>query len=239
MENLLLVYTMGKVASTTISESLTASRIDCHDIHTLRKESLILQLKKNVENNTIPHNHIGRSINIYRDFQSSKKIKIITCVRDSFSRNISAIFQNLPKTDYTLTKLQKIIQGYPPDAPGSWLSNEFQKTTGINIIEKDFSIAKKYDLFTDGRYEVLVMRTDLSNDTKQELVSNFVGEKITLINKNEAQNKWYKELYENFLRNGCLSEEWILKCIKSNYMDKFYSKEEQDKYNLDALNFLK
>ena len=40
MNDLLLVHTMGKVASTVVSESLIASRVECHDIHTIRKKVL-------------------------------------------------------------------------------------------------------------------------------------------------------------------------------------------------------
>jgi hypothetical protein len=223
---------MGKVASTTISESLNSSRIECYDIHTIRKESLVFQMKKHAENNSIPHNHIGRSINIFRRFQFSKKIKIITCVRDSLSRNISAIFQNLPEKDYSLNELQRIIEKSDPDVPGSWFNNEFFTTTGINVLDKPFDIKAKYGIFVDERFEVLVMRVDLENNIKQQLVSEFIGEEIELTNQNESQNKWYKGLYADFLANGKLSNDWISKCTKSDYMNKFYSKEEQSKYNL-------
>lgn len=239
MSELLLVYTMGKVASTTISESLMASRIQCYDIHTMRKESLVLQMKKHAENNTIPNNHIGRSIDIFRRFQNSKKIKIITCVRDSFSRNISAIFQNLPEKDYTLSELQEIIENSVPDAPGSWLRRELLATTGINILGKPFDIDAKYGIFSDDRFEVLVMRVDLDNDKKQQLISDFVGEKITLINKNEAQNKWYKSLYKDFFDKGKLSNDWVTKCVDSNYMHKFYSEDERKDFNKKAFSIVR
>jgi hypothetical protein len=59
------------------------------------------------------------------------------------------------------------------------------------------------------------------------LISEFVGEKVTLINKNEAQNKWYKSLYEDFFDNGELPNDWVTKCTKSTYMNKFYSESER------------
>ena len=140
MSDLLLVYTMGKVASTTVSESLIKSGIECHDVHTLIKSSLINQMQKSVESGNIPSNHIGRSINIFRRFQHAEKVKIVTCVRDSFSRNISAVFQNLPEKDYSISALQGIIEKTDPDIPGTWFKNQFAQATGIDIFEKPFDI---------------------------------------------------------------------------------------------------
>jgi len=231
---LLLVYTMGKVASTTISESITSARIECHDIHTLRESSLFFQMKKSVETGVLPHNHIGRSINIYHRFQRASKVKIITCLRDSFSRNVSAIFQNLPQKEYTLNDVRNIIENSAPDAPGSWLRNEFAATIGINLLREKFNINDKYAVLKKDRFEILSMRIDLSNDKKQELISDFVGEEIVLQNKNEAQNKWYDDLYREFRAKGELSEEWVTRCVKSKYMEKFYSEVERQQFEEKA-----
>jgi hypothetical protein len=137
----------------------------------------------------------------------------------------------LPEKDYSLRELQKNIESSSPDAPGSWFSTEFEATTGIDILEKSFDVSAKFGMFSDERFKVLVMRVDLENDIKQQLVSEFVGEEIILSNKNEAQNKWYKSLYEDSFANGELSSEWIAKCTKLAYMSNFYSEEEQRRYN--------
>jgi hypothetical protein len=75
-------------------------------------------------------------------------------VRNSFSRNVGLIFQDLPEKDYSLTELQQVIENSDADDPGSWLRDELLATTGINILDKPFDVASKYGVFSDDRFEV-------------------------------------------------------------------------------------
>lgn len=226
MKELLLVYTMGKVASTTVSESLLESGVICYDVHTLKKETILRNLQHYIDQNQIPSNHYGRSIDIYQRFQKRKKVAIITLVRDCLSYNISKVFQNLPRGSYTLGQIRKQIQDSPPNSAEKWLEHELKATTGIDVFAYPFDKDANFTSFTQDRYRVLVMRYDLPDKQKVELISDFVAKPVKLTTKNDSSRKWYAALYSDFKQHGSLRKAYVDACFDSAYMRHFYSEAE-------------
>ena len=224
-----LVYTVGKVASTSISTSLIEQGVPCYDIHNLMEPAIMLELETSVAASRLPPAHIGTSIAILNDFKNTaNRIKIITCFRDSLSRNISAIFQNLPyeASSMSLDEVRARVEKTNPDKTGAWMRKEFEPATGINLISAGFDPVQKHGLFTQGRFEVLMLRTDLDDTAKERLISEFVGQAVTLRRSNDGSKKWYSELYEQFKMSGKISGAWIDECLNSAFMQVFYTPEE-------------
>jgi len=92
-----LIYTMGKVGSSSIYQSLNSSdKFKPYHIHSLNKK-VLLNLKQSLIKNQLKiEKHITESELILNSLSDSdKEVKIITLVRDPISRNIAAYFQNL------------------------------------------------------------------------------------------------------------------------------------------------
>jgi len=233
---LLLVYTVGKVASTTISESLLEQGVTCYDVHNLVESNILRALKASADAGVLPPAHIGTSAAIYHDVKNaSNKIKIICCFRDSLNRNISAIFQNLPRNQsLTMEDIRQRIEVTNPDKTGAWMRKEFIHATGINLIEAGFDAAARFGRFSSGRFDILMLRTDLCDSQKEQLISEFVGKEIRLNRKNEGGDKWYADLYEQFKLEGKISSAWIDECLNSAFMKTFYTEDEQQKFALQA-----
>lgn len=228
MQEMLVVYTMGKVASTTISEAIEAAGQVCFDVHTLIRPGLLNDLKHFVNTQTLPPKHIGQSLAILQDFYNpNKRVKIITCVRDPFARNLSAIFQNLPEgIDIDLAGITERLEKTNPDKPGAWMRKDFLQSTGVNLLSLPFDTERRWARYHQGRFDILVLRVDLNDDEKARQISDFVGVEVSLTRKNDASEKWYQALYRDYLQRGRISESWVKSCVESRYVNHYFSPKE-------------
>jgi hypothetical protein len=134
----------------------------------------------------------------------------------------------------SLNEVRARIEKTNPDKTGAWMRKEFAPATGINLIEAGFDPVQKYGLFTQGRFEVLMLRTDLHDSTKERLISEFVGKAVTLKRSNDSSKKWYSELYEQFKRSGKISGAWIDECLDSAFMKVYFTPEELSIFKREA-----
>ena len=150
-----LVYTMGKVASIAVSESLTCSGIPNHHVHLMTDDSLYEAMAESTRKRAFPADHVGRSISIYRRFKNSKRVKIVTLIRDPLARNISTVFQNLPKKSYGFQALSSLVKQLPTDPITQWNEEQFKLATGISLFDVGFSPEDKFSVYCSGRFEIL------------------------------------------------------------------------------------
>jgi len=221
-----LVYTMGKVASTAVSESLTCSGIPNHHVHLMTDDSLYEAMAESAGSRAFPADHVGRSISIYRRFKNSKCVKIVTLIRDPLARNISTVFQNLSKRSYGFQELSRLVEQLPTDPITQWNNEQFKPAIGISLFDVGFSPEDKFSVYCSGRFEVLTIRTDLSNIKKSELLSDFFHQEVNVGVANEASTKWYNELYTEFLKEMPLNAEWIDHCLNSVGLSVFFTDDE-------------
>ena len=239
MQDMLVVYTMGKVASTTISEAIEKAGRPCYDVHTLIESGLLNDLQNFAATNSLPPKHFGQSLAIVRDFANpEQKVKLITCIRDPFARNLSATFQNLPEgVEISLAAISQRLEATNPDKPGAWLRKDFLTSTGIDLLKQPFDKDKKYARYSLGRFEILVLRVDLDDQTKAKQISDFIGVKVELERKNDASTKWYQAIYANYLTNGRISREWVEACVNSNYIKHYFTHDEIQRMQIKARRF--
>lgn len=123
--NPIVVYTMGKVASSSISQALRARlpRRRVFHVHSLIREELeateALHLAGAIAHSGMPLERVYRKASVWtwqyvadviaeREYEE-KKTDFITAVRDPVARNISAFFQNISLyLEYDVTSKLKI-----------------------------------------------------------------------------------------------------------------------------------
>lgn len=114
---------MGKVASSTVSESLRAAGIQSLDVHFLEQTRILNMLRTYFENpdaKFIPE-HILDSLLVKNVFVRQKAVRIITLIRNSIMRNISAVFQNMPiRLKDDRHEIMKWLRKYSANAPDVW-----------------------------------------------------------------------------------------------------------------------
>ena len=237
-----LVYQMGKVASSTVADSLVRTgRFPVFQIHSLNPDNIDQMLnERRAKGWCLPQVGDLNSNFFDRFIKPGYSVKIITLVREPISRNISAYFQNLDVIWQTTNAHEKIgldglIKGfldrYPHSEPLTWFDKEFRIVLGIDIYEYKFDHNLNYLQIKKDPYEILVLKCDMDDAMKENIIEKFLGLKdFSLVPQNISAQKSYSVVYQNFVNEIRLPKSYIDQMLDSKYAQHFFSPEEV--YNL-------
>lgn len=180
-----VVYTMGKVGSTSLSTAIRHAGLPCHDIHTLDLERLKAMAKQCLEEDRLPPPHVCDSLGwIEHGLLDTRRCTYITAVRDPVERNLSAFFQNLPEGDHSPARLfDRFLETYPHDLPVTWFEDEFRRFLDIDVPALPFD--KTARLYRDKR-QLFIMRLDANPGAVEAELSEAVAAPIRLRRDNTA-----------------------------------------------------
>lgn len=227
-----LVYTMGKVASTSLSAALRDSGVSCADIHFLEQKRIVKNINSRIASGFVPR-HLFESLvatnGVARAVKNDRIVKIVSCVRPVVQRNLSAVFHSLPRTlENDLPGIRNAVKRYSLATADAWFAEDFTPATGIDPFAKDIDPGQDHFRFTNDRFDVLFLKTDIPDAAKSRLVSEFVGRKVTVARENVGEKKWYSDIYRQFVKDPeNFDPDWVTACLRARYFRKFYSAEEQ------------
>jgi hypothetical protein len=225
-----LVYTMGKVGSTSISMSLKKYAEQVYDIHFL-------------EGNYFPNNmHKGHCVDGYFVLKNwlGKPLKVISMVRNPIDVNLGGFFQNIEIYYPHLTReqiqqltVEELIDKFwtlNPNYPLGWFEREFNKSFNFDVYSQPFSTLGWKTYFHQS-YHILIMQAELIDSQKQEILRGFTGMRdFEIENHNISSQKWYGNLYKQFKKKLVISEEYLDKMLKSKYTKHFYTSSQIDEF---------
>lgn len=208
-----IVYQMGKVASSSIYSSLL-KHYNGAVLHTHHFEPKTLLVNLFMENYAY----------------KNEPIKLISLIREPISRNVSAFFQNFKKETgfefhnhpYSLTELRDVfLEKSYHDYPLNWFDENILSKFNIDVYEQDFPNTGHL-IIEKGNVSFLLMKHDLENERKEKVLSEFLNiESFKLVNKNLSSKKEYAQTYKTFNKAGM--PDWYLeKMQNSRYMNHFY-----------------
>ncbi len=236
-EELILIYTPGKVGSSSLEDSLPGS-IHTHTLYDNPPNPPHWQLDYYT-----PFQKFKFKIKQFirrRMIKHSKKIIIISVIREPISRNHSMFFQALPfwlaKASSNLSKdrmspreegfefLHNAFQkNFNHLYICEWFDKEIKRFTGIDIYQHDETDKGFYQV-RKGKIHLLVVKLeDLESNIHH--IEYATGKKITISEKNTGSKKWYSEIYKKFKESFTLDTETLAKITNSNYYKKFYEKQ--------------
>jgi len=234
---IVLVYQMGKVASSSIYHALR-SRDDCFAFHT----HLLSALNRNKRRNHIkdsfwaPDERLRLSDTLAKNIIEPKHpAKVITLVRDPFARNISAFFENhpAPRANYKKQSqfVAELIEVFMRETnhmlPGNWYLNEFNGALGINIFDYPFDSSLKWSRHRLAPYDLLVLRTDLDDVKKDGILSDFLEIKDLKISRtNQTSTKSVNPVYQEFKETIRFPKEIADPLLNSRFTRHFFSARE-------------
>jgi hypothetical protein len=237
LANPVLVYQMGKVASSSIYRSLKAvENVNVFHVHRLNPEHIArVRQGHTLRGVTAPNDDLG--LHLFKNLICTRKpAKIISLVREPIGRNISAYFQNLKSFEtvqdaHSRIEVDQLITGflqkYSHDVPLTWFDLEMRATTGIDVFEYTFPKEQGHQIIHHPPYHLLLMRHDLADALKEELVRDFVGlRSFNLFRANEASLKEYAEQYRSFVDSINVPADYSQHMLSSKYALHFYSKEQ-------------
>ncbi len=215
-----LIYQMGKVSSSSI-------------YHPLKKSypGLVIHIHQFNE-----HCYFWEAREIYSYFKSGKQttFKIISLIREPIGRNVSEFFHRFKmyagvefkENNLTLTQIrEKFLSQIDHDYPLDWFDLNIKDHFGLDVYEKPFSKVG-YDYYKNNQIEMLVMKHDLDDDLKNNLIAKFLNiEQFKQEKRNVGESKEYRITYSEFRNTVKLPNDYLDKMRYSKYFKHFYSTE--------------
>lgn len=252
---LLLVHTMGKVGSTTISASLRERGIRrtmmVFQPHFVSDEGRAFaerlategvggwsRLVKKERGGFLRNRQLNRELS--RMKAAGERVKVITMVRDPVATNLSGLFHNhiwwpaeikalcAEPSPACLEALQAhFLTRYPHDVPETWFDMEVRALYGVDVYAEPFDPARGYAIYRSDFADVLLLRLESLNQCAPAALSEFMGlDAFELVESNTAEDKSYADLYKAFRRELALPESYLDRVYGTRFATHFYSADE-------------
>ena len=229
-----IVFTMGKVGTLTICNSLDRVNIKHVHPHSLRYTQPGIHFLKNVNLSFLRkifyfYKTISKRLKVNLWLGLSKEIIIITGVRDPFSRAISAFFEQShylgidpDNMDYQKT-YKEFLNYYDLEGTANWFDNEINETFNIDIYLEKFDREKGFQVINKGKVRMFIYRIDKLNSLEKEL-QLFIGNKKMVLESTNITNPStnYTTLKSQYL----YSTKEFESISKTRYLQHFYTSEE-------------
>jgi hypothetical protein len=223
------IYQMGKVGSTTLEHSLP-NAIHIHAFYS-KNHTCAIRMHGLAKFGLRYFYHRAEQeltqFLLRRAFKQRENTKIITLVRDPLARNISMYFHDLDAylfaahtnclntraralaTRCQQTDILKEVfeQEFDHQYPLRWFDQELLAMTGINVYDHAFDKESGFTQISNqgSNIELMVVRTDQLTKSVDAL-SDFIQQPIELLTSNQAEDKWYGELYQSFKNSYIVPE---------------------------------
>lgn len=226
----ILIYTPGRVGSTGLYVTLDKLGQFVIHIHTLN------------ENEIRDKDQPGTTVWAYQHvIQPQIHAKIITLVRDPVALIISDFFNKLKwiagaKDAYKQLSVDELCElfrtRYFDDERHmiklNWYEIEFNAALNVDVYAHPFDVERRYGSFSEGLYDVLILRTESDDTVKAQAVSDFLGIPPFEVERvNEAEKREYADIYRAFKQQITLPEQHLNTIYESRYATKFFSDAER------------
>jgi hypothetical protein len=230
---LVLIYQMGKVASSTIKASiLPLAQYEVHQVHRL--------VLSNIERVRREHQQRGwrmplgdpGGLYLQRDLQARRPAKVITLVREPIARNVSYYFQNLNKilgrASAHELPLQTIIDNFLPEFPYSddpltWFDYEFKIALDADVYQSGWAPGMVAHRWRVGVYDILILRSDASDDAKLAALRDFLNApELSLRQANVTDAKPSAAMHTAFKQSVRFPAAYVDRMLSSQYARFFF-----------------
>lgn len=231
----LVIYQMGKVGSSTVTESLKALDLKCpiYQVHFLRPETI-----ERFDNGRA---RIWAVKNLRRELDNGpkEKWKLITLTREPIGRNISGFFYNLhyhienfdhryEAGEITVSELlERFMRDFDHQLVLNWFDSEVNDVFGVNLYDRPFPVEKGWQILETPAADILLLKLEKLNDCAEEAVSTFLDiSKFQLVQTNTSEQNTYRNAYRDFVTEAVLPASYVEEMYSSKYARHFYSEEE-------------
>jgi hypothetical protein len=234
-KQVILVYSMGKVGSTTLKNALELKFpwIPVFHIHFLSDEWLRKRLP------ALPGFFQAQIRNAeaffeFRKANPDRRLKIITLVREPVSREVSDVFENWKGFFGTRTIedageeriLQHLREGTYEYVLG-WFDTEFKNWSGIDIYSHAFDREKGYSIWNFPEFDLLAIKLEKLSEAGEEATKALCGFPILIRESaNKSTEKAGSGIYKSVMKKFREPAGRLDPLYQSKYMQHFYTEEE-------------
>ena len=236
IKNPVVIYTPGKVGSSSIVNSLRSLGVDEVQPHSLRYSI------PGVYFVSAPSTHLQKLYYLlktallrvktmaYKACHIGREVKVISLVRSPAERNISAFFEHFHHlgvgeiNDFTAQELAELFYKYGDyDAQERWLSEELKAVFDIDLYEAlSFDVGRPVTV-SRGNVKLFFLRMEDLNGCFDELKLWLGLPGLTLIPTNRSEYKEYAVVYKE-TKSIILNNADYISAIENTYFFKsFYS----------------
>lgn len=226
---LVLVYQSGKVGSVSVYQAIKKSRqFSVLHIHRINKQHI--EQRRRIAKKKKWRIEAGDELGLvlYRAIKFFPRIKIICPIREPLSRNVSAFFQNITRMPLGISQLDNqgkanyFIKEFDHQTADKWFDEELKIITGIDVFKYPFNLDKGYLQINKAQFDVLILYHDLPDYTKSEIISNFLGKKISVEHIHSSNQKEYSDSYSEVKKIVMQNNEYVSRMQACRYYKHFY-----------------
>jgi len=238
-----LVYTMGKVGSTTVYSSLVEASLPNPILHLhFLSHNLPRHRQFHKEAGVCPlpdHLYLGEATRRLLMKNKNSPVKVISLVRDPIAFIISGLFE-VPQfaeesvlNDAGSIDPQKAAEYInrkigDPDAFGyvyNWFNKELKTVFGIDVFATPFPTEVGYAIYRNLNAEALVLRLEDLSEKGPQAIADFVGlgEQLVLKHENVRTDSMGKTIYQEVQESVSLDPEMCKTIYSSDFVKHFYS----------------
>ncbi|MEO2045641.1 MAG: putative capsular polysaccharide synthesis family protein [Pirellulales bacterium] len=240
-----VVYSMERSGSIVVFESLIAHGEFAITTHHLDR--------KKIETGLYSGSAAWASKNL---ILKGKKVKIISLVRNPVQSMVS-YFARSAYLDYAHGKNEKAYSSGSESSETlsqrftteflekrqhyhhlQWFDDEFKSALGVDVYRYGFDKNNGHVRFEETPYEVLILRTDIEDSQKSQIVSDFLGLAdfsllATTLSTGAAHGtpgdlSPYAEKYKALKQNLTIPEEYLGEILESKYATHFFEQDTLD-----------
>lgn len=229
----IIVFTMGKVGTLTVCNSLREvgyKHVHPHSLRYTKPGVHFLKVKLNFFNKIkYTFKTLSKRVKVFFWKLTKQEIFIITGVRDPFSRNVSAYFEQLHYLGGlgSRNSFSEIAAYFDEtcdfEAPIHWFDKEVLQVTGINVYETPFDKEKGYSIINKGKYKIFVYRVDKLNMLENEMAQFIDDDSFKLLSTNISDEGEYSQQLKLLKNNYKYQKEIADTFVDSLYMKHFFS----------------
>lgn len=230
-----IIYTMGKVGSTSIYESLPES-VFWVQVHTLNPEEW--EKARLTRSNQDVNIVLKQSEQVRKHIiEAGRKAKYITVVREPLSRNISAFFQNFrhfaghkpsSKPEDQSEQVRIFLEQYPHERVLTFFDTEYKAMLGVDVYAQEFPFEQGYQRLSFERGELLILRTESDDSVKEKAIADYLNlPEFRLQRANVREEHHTAEAYKAFKESLVLPKDYVERMLESQYCQHFYTSEER------------
>ena len=197
-----VVYSAPKTASTSIAAALTRTAgLATVKVHFVQPEHFWLGplQPKTAPDGLLRHRAIEQRPSRRMLFASDMPLRIVSVVRDPIAFNLSnytffgraywmrTFWRSAPWID-TDRIMGHFLRTFPHDSSSLWWQREFAPTTGIDIAREGFDAERGWQRYRNGRFDCLVIRSDIADDDKQTALAEWTGMPVSKVERENAND---------------------------------------------------
>lgn len=252
-EYAVLVYTMGKVGSRTIGDTIRSAEpgFGVYHVHFLTKEQLDLR-EEGVRSDFRRLNKLKFHVVVGQHFRKlleggleRRRLRIVTAVRDPVSTHISSFFHLLyrnPLFDYreihredlrgAVKKLTGLyLEDLSPERVTRWFDFEMKAALGLDVYAAPFPRERGYAIYRGDHPDTLLIKAECLDTSLPDALREFFGKlPFSQTDSNRARDKDYHRLYTAFRREIRLPRQFLDSMYSSPYARHFYSDDEISRF---------